>query len=605
MLKALYDYGIQNGLAIPPGFMRKPIRGYILLSAMGDYLGIQPCKDENIICPDIGSLANGPDKCNPLAEKAEVILGENGKKPDFFRQLLKDGSDDIPEFQACLRALETPEILRVIREEAKARKIKGMDRITFRVGGQPLPEVEGVTAWWSDCRRRFSRGAGKKAEVRCLITGELTTPLETVPTVNGLQAVGGHSRGEALICFDKAAFQSYGLKKSANAPVSEEAFSVVKDALNDLLDGSPAMYRRDKNRDFNPVAPVYAGLKFLHWYDCPLAPEEDPILPVFPGIAWEEEEPASAETPRTSAQADRVIRAVTSGEAPRKPDCRYHILLLSGANGRVMIRRYERGSYEDLREKLELWNRDLALTNQLGSGTVRPHKLFARLLRLMKNQSADNLTEQMKRELSGITPAIILAIVNGTALPDTVAVRALAYIQSQIYQQKDQAFIPDAVACQWLKVWLTRRGNKRKEEVSNMVYFRADFPNAAYHCGALMAIYADLQRTAMGEVNASVVTRYYASASRTPTLVLGTLERMAGIYLSKLEKGNKREKSMVPFFENLLNQEYAFFGPEGERSLPQTLNLEEQSYFALGYRQMCAQIAHDKPYNKANRTEEA
>lgn len=223
----------------------------------------------------------------------------------------------------------------------------------------------------------------------------------------------------------------------------------------------------------------------------------------------------------------------------------------------------------------------------------------------MKNQSADNLTDQMRRELSGITPAILLAIINGTALPDTVAARALSRIQSQIYQEKDQAFIPDALACQWLKVWLTRRGNKRNEEVSNMVYFRADFPNAAYHCGALMAIYADLQRTAMGEVNASVVTRYYASASRTPTLVLGTMERMGSIYLGKLEKGNKKEKSMVPFFENLLNQEYAFFGPEGESRLPQTLNLEEQSYFALGYRQMCAQIAHDKPNNKANRTEEA
>lgn len=598
MLKALYDYGIQNGLAIPPGFMRKPIRGYILLSAKGDYLGIQPCKEENIICPDIGSLANGPDKCNPLAEKAEVILGEDGKKPDFFRQLLKDGGD-IPEFQACLRVLETPEILQVIREEAKVRKIKGMDRITFRVGGWPLPEVEGVTAWWSDYRQRFSRDAGKKAGVRCLITGELTTPLETVPTINGLQTVGGHSRGEALICFDKAAFQSYGLKKSANAPVSEEAFSVVKDALNDLLAGSPAMYRRDKNRDFNPTAPVFAGLKFVHWYDCPLAPEEDPILPIFPGFAWEEEEPAPVETPRTSAQADRVIRAVTSGEAPPKPDCRYHILLLSGANGRVMIRRYERGSYEELQRNLAQWKRDLFLTNQLGSGTIRSHKLLARLVRLMKNKNADNLMEQMKRELSGITPAIILAIVNGTALPDTVAVRALAYIRSQIYSEKDQAFIPDGIACQWLKVWLTRRGGNRNEEVSKMEYFNPGFPNAAYHCGALMAIYADLQRTAMGEVNASVVTRYYASASRTPTLVLGTLERMAGIYLSKLEKG------MVAIFEDRLNQEYAFFGPEEGRRLPQTLNLEEQSYFALGYRQMCAQITYDKLNRKANRTEEA
>lgn len=72
---------------------------------------------------------------------------------------------------------------------------------------------------------------------RCLITGQPTAPLATLPVISGLQVVGGHSRGEALFCFDKSAFQSYGLKQSANAPVSEEAFAVVKEAMNDLLGG--------------------------------------------------------------------------------------------------------------------------------------------------------------------------------------------------------------------------------------------------------------------------------------------------------------------------------------------------------------------------------
>lgn len=74
MLKALYDYGIKNGLAIPPGFTPKAIRAYIVLSKQGDFLGIEQPKNETQICPDIGSLANGPGKCNPVAEKAEIIL---------------------------------------------------------------------------------------------------------------------------------------------------------------------------------------------------------------------------------------------------------------------------------------------------------------------------------------------------------------------------------------------------------------------------------------------------------------------------------------------------------------------------------------------------
>lgn len=610
MLRALYDYGIQNGLAIPPGFMRKPIRAYILLSASGDYLGIQLCKEETQTCPDIGSLANSPDKCNPLAEKAEIVFGNDGKKTEFFRRLLKDGSAVVPEFQACLRVLELPELRNVVQEEAHAQKVKGMDRITFKVSGVPLLETEGVERWWTEHRTQFLKSSGKSGsanQVRCLITGELTTPLETVPTVNGLQTVGGHSRGEALICFDKAAFQSYGLKKSANAPVAEEAFSVVKDALNDLLAGSPAMYRRDKKRHFNPAAPVFAGLKFVHWYDCALAPEEDPILPIFSGFSWEEEEPADNESTETllqaplraRAQADRLLASVALGEAPRRLDCRYHILLISGVNGRAMIRHYERGNYTELQRNLELWNQDLSLCDMLVSGKIRPYKLFARLARLVKHKSSDNLMEQMKKELAGVTPEILLAILNGTALPDTVAVRALAYIHSQVYSQTEKSFVPDGIACQWLKAWLARRGGKRNEEVSKMEYFDREFPNAAYHCGALMAIYADLQKKAMGDVNTSVVTRYYASASRTPTLVLGTLERMAGIYLAKL-----KYKHDVRLYENLLNQEYAFFGSEDRNALPRTLNLEDQSYFALGYRQMCAQMTKDRMNSKGKDMEE-
>ena len=61
MLKALYDYAVQNGLTLPPGFVNKKLRAYILLSASGDYLGIETAED-TLPCPDVGSLANGKDK---------------------------------------------------------------------------------------------------------------------------------------------------------------------------------------------------------------------------------------------------------------------------------------------------------------------------------------------------------------------------------------------------------------------------------------------------------------------------------------------------------------------------------------------------------------
>ena len=125
-----------------------------------------------------------------------------------------------------------------------------------------------------------------------------------------------------------------------------------------------------------------------------------------------------------------------------------------------------------------------------------------------------------------------------------------------------------------------------------MPYYHPDMPSAAYHCGALVAIYTDLQKKAMPDIGAGIAQRYYASASRTPKLVLGQLERMAKIYLEKLDSPAAAED-----YEKKLNTVSCFFTPE--YPLPSALNLEEQSYFALGYRQMSAQLMKEKQERRA------
>ena len=41
MLKSLYDYAIRNGLALPPGYVKKEIKAWILLYADGSFQGIE------------------------------------------------------------------------------------------------------------------------------------------------------------------------------------------------------------------------------------------------------------------------------------------------------------------------------------------------------------------------------------------------------------------------------------------------------------------------------------------------------------------------------------------------------------------------------------
>lgn len=641
MLKALYDYGIRNGLTLPPGFTSKPIRAYLCLSATGEYLGIEQCdKGETQVCPDIGSLANSPDKCNPLAEKAGIVLcpvpeetaedelsekdakklkkaRNNRVKRQCFLDMLGDGAQAEPMLGICKQAMESEELFAAACAEAEKVKLKEMDRISFKVGGVPITESPAIRPWWMEYRKRFAKGGEDAADTektRCLITGELTVPLATVPMVNGLQTVGGQASGEALFCFDKSAFRSYGLKQAANAPVSEEAFAAVKAALDDLLAGSPAMYKRDKNRSFNPTAPIFAGMKFVHWYDQTVEPEEDILMPVIAGWGDEEEDDEEAGPADTAAAAkqeqaaarstaDALVQSIQTGgkKAPLKGQ--YHILLLSGASGRVMVRRYAHGSYEELQKNLNRWEADLALCSNVGTGLLRPRKLTARLICLLSRQKGDRkVLDRMKKELAGLTPSIVMAIVNGSPLPDAVAVRALARIRAEMLDPNENdpfGFMPNGLCCQWLKVWLLRKQRMRNEEVPLMPYYDPNYPSAAYHCGALVAIYADIQRTALKDVNAGIVQRYYVSASRAPTMVLGRLEGFAEFHLNKIEN-----PALVRIYEERLNTAYSFFGEDGVHKLPSALNLEEQSYFALGYRQMSAQMVADRKEASARKAEQ-
>ena len=628
MLKALYDYGISNHLTLPPGLIKKQIRGYIVLSKDGEYLTVEKCENETQPCPDIGSLANGKDKCNVLAEKSSVILfvpekeEDRSAKNEFFKKALADGAEEVPEFSLCLKVLEDEQTLRAIQAEANQRKIKGIDRISFKIDGQPIVLNPLVQHWWEQYRLQFTKSDDSDF-ARCIITGEPTVPMATVPTVNGLQLVGGHARGDALICFDKSAFCSYNLKQAANAPVSEEAFAVVKAALDDLLAGSIAMYKRDKDRKFNPTAPIFAGMKFVHWYDCQVEPTEDPISLVFnpedfSDFADEEDDEDEAldeemqealyeEEQRVKAQqvkrnADDLIKSIQDGGKQVPLNCRYHILLLSGANGRVMVRRYENGNYADLQKNLIQWEDDLKMCNNIGTEVMRPCKLTVRLIRLLARQKNDRKPlERMKKELAGLAPSIVMAIMNGTSLPNEVAVKALATIRSEMLDPDENnkfSYMPNGICCQWLKVWLLRRKRMKNEEVKLMAYYDPEFENAAYHCGALVAVYADIQHKAMPDVKASIVQRYYASASRTPAMVLGRLAVMSQHHLEKIEN-----EGLVRIYEERLNQVSTFFGKEKGHELPQTLDLEQQSYFAIGYHQMCAQINADRRARAAAKKE--
>ena len=118
-----------------------------------------------------------------------------------------------------------------------------------------------------------------------------------------------------------------------------------------------------------------------------------------------------------------------------------------------------------------------------------------------------------------------------------------------------------------------------------MEEYNMSLANSAYHCGGLMAVYAAIQKTAMPDVNAGIVERYYASAIQMPALVIGQLSSRSNHHLEKIEN-----KKLADCFRAELQAVSTVLGS----AIPATLNLEQQSYFALGYYQMGAKLNREK-----------
>ncbi len=593
MLHELYQYALDHELAAQPGFKPKKMKAYVSISHDGEFLAVVPREKDapSVYAPDIGSAANGTRYCNFLIEKAKIplkLIEDKEKdrniptKHDFFLSMLEDGAAYEPKFHVLARVLEDESVCAQIAEVLAGHKIKPADPIGFIVDGVPLENSEAFRIWWGGYRSRFASDASE-VQTPCLITGEPTSPLATVPKVSGLFSVGGHSSGDAFLCFDKDAFQSYGLKKSANAPVSEEAMTAVNAALTELIG----------------KAKILGGAKMVHWYSCSVS--EDPLDNLFDGFGEAEERDGQAASGENEAMAEAksLIAAISRGENPALPEARYYILPLSGAGGRMMVRGWYEGRFETLCRNTALWFSDLRLVSLGGKGLTKPPKMSAVCARFLNpgsdeetfiKQSGDKgkHSKQVGSELKSLSVRLLDAILKGAPLPDETAVRALRYLRSASVTQSKQdktklKLESETIAFQILKAWLLRRQRARGED-EQMDENKMTPPSPAYLCGAMLAVYGEIQRKSSPEVNVGVVERYFSAASTSPAFVIGRLASLSVHHLSKLQQS-------APWLVVKFNQELDDLAKQLEqRPIPTMLNVEQQAQFALGYYQQRAAL---------------
>lgn len=576
MLPLLIKYAEDHGLKPEAGFTSKEVRWAIVCDDRAKFLDVIELGDSEQRrnrgqrfdkCPELSFSdlkSGGETKCHFLIETAEVVALYGDKageekpraKHAYFVNLLRQAAGAMPELGAAADCLDDAPSLAAIAQRLAAHRAKPTDKVTLRLGACYPVESKAWHDWWRAFRNQLSppgatKGtAGSTSDMRCLATGRVVAPLTVSPKISGLSDVGGLATGDALASYKQDSFCSYGLEQAANAAVSEEAAYACRDALNHLI-------RETGQR--------LAGAKVVHWFKEKVDPEDDPLSFL--------KESAEQEERNAQQRARELLESIRTGKKANLAGNYYYALTLSGASGRVMVRDWMEGRFEELAANIAAWFDDLAIVRRDGAALAPPPKFLAVLGATV-------------RELDDLSPPF-------TAKMWRVAVSCLPIPEQALVQALSRAkldFLADE-SPNHARMGLLKAYHIRKGDTHMTAYLNEDHPDPAYHCGRLMAVLADLQYKAQGDVGAGVIQRYYAAASSTPAVVLGRLVRLSQYHLGKLGGG----------FAHVYQMQYvAPIWSCIKDSLPSSLTPQRQSLFALGYYHQMAQMATDRARKSDN-----
>lgn len=567
MLNRLLDYTRAHIPESKQGFTVRDIRWRIELTKDGRLAGILPLGDEKSGaerwgCPEMHDMQSG-GKAHFLIDNLKTALllkaAANDKlRHDFYVARIRDAASESSLLNALLVFLEDAAALEALRQTllAPPHRAKPTDNLEWRIDSYDPLGDPAVVDWWQHWRTCGREAEGD--EMVCFVGGEVTIPANTHPKVMGLP--GGQGFGDALIGFDKTAFTSLGLKKSANAAVSDLAARSYVDALNHLK-------RHHSKR--------LGGSIVLHWFKGTVEKNEDVL-------DWLHDPPEVAAASAAIA-ARQLFNAIRAGQRPNLVDNEYYALTVSGMSGRVMVRDWLEDRFEVLVGRVESWFADMEIVSADGKGKARDPKLFEICLALIRNERSKSISANLEKLPSPTSTALWKAAVQGLPIPQPIFALALSQFRSERFTPDDrnrEVFNHARMAL--LKAYFVRL--KPGGDTTMTPTYNPNHPAPAYHCGGLLAVLANLQRAALGDVGAGVVQRFYASASQTPGLVLGRLAANARNHLAKLEPG------LAWWYEERISEIMSKLGD----AAPRILNLEGQGLFALGYYQKLAELRPGK-----------
>ncbi|SDW00159.1 type I-C CRISPR-associated protein Cas8c/Csd1 [Nitrosomonas communis] len=542
-----------NNLA-PPGFEHKSIPFLIVLTADGNFAGLDDTREGEgkkkvakiYLVPQTVKRSSGV-AANLLWDHPGYVFGVDGKgkleraqeQHSAFLEAIRSrfaASDDVG-IQAVLSFLEHGDFESVFLHPLWPEIQETGANLTFRLEGDSEPVCERPVVMTALSTKDDS--VSEKTSL-CLVLGEEDVIERLHPSIKGVW--GAQSSGASIVSFNLDAFSSYGKTQGGNAPVGKRAVFSYTTALNHLL------AKDSKQR-------IQVGdASTVFWADTP----EHPMEELFSGFF---SEPPKDNPDLGISAVAALLSAPRTGAGSFEDDgTPFYVLGLAPNAARIAVRFWHIKTVGELAVNIRRHFDDLRIVH----APHEPETLS--LFRLLVATAMLGKSENIPPNLGG---DVMRNVIEGLPYPQTLLSGAIRRIRAEHEVTYPRASI--------IKACINRQSGKEKLKVS----LDENNTNSAYRLGRLFAVLEKIQEVAQPNINATIRDRFYGAASSTPVSVFSTLLKLKNHHVAKLDERGR--KILYRAFEDNKPDDYIAIIFNNVPDFPTHLNLQDQGRFAIGY----------------------
>lgn len=578
-----------------PGFSAANINFALNLSQQGDLLDIFPFSTQipqgknirevpsrRMVVPEQVVRTSGVAS-NFLWDNTAYVLGLSEKdleKPEYSRQrfeafrkhnlaLLADAN--CPAARAIEVFLQNYDPSTARTHPVIARHLDDLlkgGNLIFQVEGQNALDDPEIRRVWEEYQ------AGRQADVmQCLVSG-LEEPIARLhPSIKGVR--DAQATGASLVSFNDRAYESYNRarEQGLNSPVSQRVASGYGVALNYLL--SPQ----------NPNRKIYIGdATVVYWAESPDRRYGNVFAALLNPDYYEEQpddsQAARREAEETLGQAARKVQRGQALDIARlreglDANTRFYVLGLAPNVARLSVRFFLRDAFEAFIQRVLSHYEDLQIVKEYPD---QPDRIsIFRILNECVSPKITRREEEIKSTASLLSGALMRSILTGAPYPESLYTTILTRTRIDSDDENKHTRKINYVRAAVIKACLLRKYRRQShhpfQEVLQMS-LNSEFTHPAYVLGRLFAVLEKAQEEAIGNANATIKDRYFASACATPASVFPTLLKLSQHHTAKARYGYSTDYQIQKLL-NLLDA--------GPRAFPSRLSLDEQGIFILGY----------------------